>query len=136
MNKLWIGSLYYFLNVILHLGIFLVLFVVSAPDDVTTLGYIAELWLSPEGKALIILNASALIANLVFALGIIAVASRSKLVLVIMTLLAWLGLVLAYQAEALGLVAYAAGAMHLSYFSFNQFRIKNTLVDSNGQNMS
>ena len=136
MNKLWIGSVYYFLNVILHLGVFGILFVISAPDDVATLEYIADLWLSPEGKALIISNAGLLMANLIFALGIIFAASRSRIVLIIMTLIAWLGLVFAYRAETVGLVGYAAGAIHLSYFSFNQFRIKNDPVESKGQRVS
>jgi hypothetical protein len=136
MNKLWVGSIYYFLNVILHLGVFGITFVVSVPDDVTTLEYIADIWLSPEGKALIMLNASLLIANLVFALGIIFVAPRSRIVLIIMALLAWLGLVFAYHTETVGLVAYAAGAIHLSYFSFNQFRTKNDPVESKGQRVS
>ena len=125
MNKLWIGSLYYFLNVILHLGVFGVLFFISAPDHVTTLEYIAEFWLSPEGRALIILNSGLLIANLVFALSIIYVASRSSSVLIIMTFIAWMGLVFAYLYGSVGLVGYAAGAIHLSAFSFNKFKGKN-----------
>jgi hypothetical protein len=136
MNKLWVGSLYYFLNVILHMGVFGIIFVVSTPDDLTTRDYIAELWLSPEGKALIILNAGLLMANLIFALGILFLASRSNIVLIIMTLLAWLGLVFAYRAETVGLVAYAAGAMHLSYFSFNQTRTKKDPIESKGQRIS
>ena len=131
MNKLWVGAIYYCLNVILHIGVFGILFVLSASDDVTTLEYIAEVWLSPEGKALIILNASLLIANLVFALCIIFVASHSNIVLIMMTLIAWLGLLFAYHAGTVGLVAYAAaGAIHLSYFSFNQFRTKNEPAES------
>jgi len=132
MNKLWVGSLYYCLNVILHLSVFGILFVVSVSDDVTTLEYIAEVWLSPEGKALIILNASLLIANLVFALSIIFIASRSDIVLIMMTLIAWLGLLFAYRPGTVGLVAYAAGAIHLSHFSFNQFRTKNEPAESKG----
>jgi hypothetical protein len=118
------------------MGVFGIIFVVSAPDDLTTRDYIIEFWLSPEGKSLIILNSSLLIANLVFALGIIFVASRSNIVLIIMTLLAWLGLVLAYRAETVGLVAYAAGAIHLSYISFNQPRTKKEPIESKGQRIS
>jgi hypothetical protein len=125
MNKLWIGSLYYGLNVILHLGAFGVLFFVSAPDHLTTLEYISEFWLSPEGRVLIILNSSLLIANLVFALSIIFLASRSSIVLIIMTFIAWIGLLFAYLYDAVGLVGYAAGAIHLSCFSFNKFKLKN-----------
>ena len=130
MNKHWVGSIYYFLNVVLYIGAFVILFFVSVPDHLTTLEYIAEVWLSQEGKALIILNASLLIANLVFALSIIFIASRSNIVLIIMTLIAWLGLLFAYRAGTVGLVAYAAGAIHLSYFSFNQFRTKNEPAES------
>ena len=125
MNKLWIGSLYYGLNVILHLGVLGVLLPVSAPDHLTTLQYISEFWLSPEGKVQIILNSSLLIANLVFALSIIFLASRSSIVLIIMTFIAWMGLVFAYHYGTVGLVGYAAGVIHLSCFSFNKFKLKN-----------
>jgi hypothetical protein len=124
MTKLWIGSLYYFLNVVLHMGVLGVLFFVSAPDQLTRLEYISEFWFSPEGRMLIILNSSLLIANLVFALSIIYVASRSSRVLIIMTFIAWMGLILAYLYGAVGLVGYAAGAIHLSGFSFNKFKTK------------
>lgn len=124
MNKLWVGSLYYCLNVMLHMGVLGALFLVSAPDHLTTLDYISELWLSPEGRGLIILNSSLLIVNLVFALSIIFIASRSSIVLIIMTLIAWTGLILAYLYGTVGLVGYAAGAIHLSGFSFNKFKTK------------
>jgi hypothetical protein len=124
MTKLWIGSLYYFLNVVLHMGVLGVLFFVSAPDQLTRLEYISEFWFSPEGRMLIILNSSLLIANLVFALSIIYVASRSSRVLIIMTFIAWMGLILAYLYGTVGLVGYAAGAIHLSGFSFNKFKTK------------
>lgn len=124
MNKLWIGSLYYFLNVVLHLGIFGVLFVVSAPDHLTTLDYIVEFWLAPEGRETIIFNSALLITNLVFALGIIFLAPRSSIILILMAVIAWLGLLFAYQGGLVGLLAYAAGAIHLSIFSYNQFKGK------------
>mgnify|MGYP000542249256 CR=1 FL=1 len=124
MNKLWVGSLYYFLNVILHLGVFGVLFFVSASDHLTILEYIAEFWQSPEGRETIIFNSALLIANLVFALGIIFLAPRSSIILIIMAVIAWLGLIFAYQAELVGLLAYAAGAIHLSIFSYNHFKGK------------
>ena len=124
MNKLRVASLYYFLNVILHLGVFGVLFFATAPAHLTTLEHITELWLSPEGRALIALNSSLVIINLVFALSIIFVASRSNSVLIVMALLAWIGLLFAYRAGAVGLVAYAAGAIHLSAFSYIKLRLK------------
>lgn len=122
MNKLWVGSIYYFLNVILHLIVFGVLLFVSSSENVTIIETIAGIWHSPEGRTLITINASLLIANVIFALSIIFVASRSDSGLIIMTLIAWFGLVLAYRAESVGLVGYAAGAMHLSYFSFNKIK--------------
>ena len=133
MNKLWVGSVYYCLNVILHIGAFGVLFLVSAPDNLTTLEYISEFWLYPGGTDLIIINSSLLIANLVFALSIIFVASRSSIVLIIMTLIAWMGLVFAYLSGAAGLIAYAAGAIHLSVFSFNKFKIKRLATEAKKQ---
>jgi hypothetical protein len=136
MNKLWVGSLYYFLNVILHVGVFWVLLHASASDQLTLLEQVFEFWNFPDGKALIISNAGLLMANLIFALGILFVASRSNIVLIIMTLIAWLGLLFAYRAGAVGLVAYAAGAMHLSYFSFNQLRTKNDPIESKSQRTS
>lgn len=122
MSKLWVGSLYYFLNVLLHIGVFGILFFVSAPFDAPTLSYITELWHSAEGRELIIFNTSLLIANLIFALSILFLAPHSKALLIIMAVIAWIGLVFAYLSETVGLVAYAAGAIHLTMVSF--YRLK------------
>jgi hypothetical protein len=127
MNKLWVGSLYYFLNVLLHLGIFGVLFFVSSPDNLKALDYFFEFWHSAEGREIIILNTSLLLANLFFALSIIFLAPRATIVLVTMAFIACTGLVLAYLNDLVGLLAYAAGAIHLSFFSFNKFKIENAV---------
>jgi len=124
MNKLWVGSIYYFLNVILHIGVFGVLFFVSVPDHFTTLDYIAELWHASAVRETIILNSSLLFANFIFALIIMLMTSRSILLLIIMTLIAWAGLCVAFILGTVGLMAYAAGAMHLTLISFNQFKDK------------
>lgn len=118
MNKLWVGSLYYFLNVILHTGIFFLLFVTTAPADITTVDYIAELWHTIEGKETITVNSAFLIINLFFALSILYLAPRSRTLLLTLTTLAWLALIFAFLMETVGLVAYAAGALHLSMVSF------------------
>jgi hypothetical protein len=125
MNNLRVSSLYYFLNVILHLGVCGVIFFATAPAHLTTLEHITDLWLSPGGRALIALNSSRVITNVVFALSIVFVASHSNSVLIVMALLAWMGLLFAYRAGAVGeLVAYAAGAIHLSAFSYIKLRLK------------
>lgn len=125
MIKVWIGSLYYFLNVILHLGVLTILFLVSVPEHLTILEYGTAFWQSEEGKELTLLNISLLVANLVFALSIFFLASRSYSILVMMTVVACLGLLGAYYIGTLGLVAYAAGAIHLTaccYFQSKQNR--------------
>lgn len=91
MTKVWIGSLYYFLNVLLHIGVLIILFFVSIPENVTILEHGAVFWQSAEGKELTLLNISLLVANLVFALSVFFLASRSYRVLVIMTVVACLG---------------------------------------------
>jgi len=122
MNKLWIGSIYYFLNVILHLGAFGVLFFVMPPEQATAVEFVSEYWLDPEGRALILLNSGLLIVNLAFALSILFIAPRFDRVLILMTIMAWLGLLLAFYVGTAGLVAYAGGAIHLAYFSYNKFK--------------
>jgi len=42
-----------------------------------------------------------------------------------MIFIAWMGLLFAYHYGTVGLVGYAAGAIHLSAFSFNKFKTKN-----------
>jgi hypothetical protein len=123
MNTLWVGAFYYFLNVILHTGIFGVLFFVSIPDNFTWLEYISEFWHSSEGREIILINSSLLMANLVFALSIIFIAPRSTLLLIIMTFIAWIGLLVAYFYGSVGLLAYAAGAIQLSFISFTKFKV-------------
>jgi len=125
MTKVWIGSLYYSLNVILHLGVLTILFLVSVPEHLTILDHSIAFWQSAEGKELTLLNISLLVANLVFALSVFFLASRSYRVLAMMTVVACLGLLGAYYIGTLGLVAYAAGAIHLTaccYFQGKQNR--------------
>lgn len=120
MNKLWVGSLYYFLNVILHIGVFWVLFFVATPESMTVMDYISGFWHSTEGREVIFLNSSLLLANLIFALSIMFLAPHSVIVLFVMTFIAWVGLLFAYFNGLVGLLAYAAGAIHLSFISFNK----------------
>ncbi len=125
MIKVWVGSLCYFLNVILHLGVLAILFLVSVPEHLTILDHSIAFWQSAEGMELTLLNINLLVANLVFALSIFFLASCSYRVLVIMTVVACLGLFGAYYIGTLGLVAYAAGAIHLTaccYFQGKQKR--------------
>ena len=70
MIKVWVGSLCYFLNVILHLGVLAILFLVSVPEHLTILDHSIAFWQSAEGKELTLLNINLLVANLVFALSI------------------------------------------------------------------
>ena len=125
MTKVWIGSLYYFLNVLLHIGVLIILFFVSIPENVTILEHGAVFWQSAEGKELTLLNISLLVANLVFALSTLLLAPRSYSILVRMAVIAWLILLGAYYAGTIGLVAYAAAAIHLTaccYFQGKQNR--------------
>ena len=125
MIKVWVGSLCYFLNVILHLGVLAILFLVSVPEHLTILDHSIAFWQSAEGKELTLLNISLLVANLVFALSTLLLAPRSYSILVRMAVIAWLILLGAYYAGTIGLVAYAAAAIHLTaccYFQGKQNR--------------
>jgi hypothetical protein len=118
--------------VVSHVGVLAILFFASVPNDITTSDYISEFWHTPEGGNLIILNVGLLLANLIFALSIIYLASNSYTVLVVMTLIAWLGVLAAYYIEAVGLVAYTAGAIHLT--ASCQFQRRQNRVDMQQRN--
>lgn len=119
MNKLWVGSIYYFLNVLLHIGVLVILYVISADDSMTLLEYGTAFWQSEEGRELTVLNISLLSANLAFAITVIMVQTTIRNV-TLLALIAWIGLVLAYLYGTVGLVAYAAGAIHLTSVCYFQ----------------
>ena len=123
MNKPWIGAFFYFLNVMLSIGMFWILFTVAIPECFTTIEFISDSWSYPEGREVIIINSTLFIFNLIFALIIILLLSRSTLLAVAITLLAWASLLAVYFFGLSDIFTYAAGAVYLSIFTFKKLQV-------------
>jgi len=124
MNKSWVPSIIYFINVIFHIGVFGVLFAVALPDGFTFQEYVVDFWSYPEGKEVILMNTAFLIGNLIFAFIILMFVNNSLLSTRIFAFLAWSFVLLVYLFGATGVIfSYILGAINLTIFSVNKHKI-------------
>jgi len=118
MNKAWIGSLFYFLNVILYLASFVVVFAMAIPEEYTILENISAFWHYQEGRDAILINSILLVSNLLFAFAILILVQNSKTTAIVLTVISWAGVITAYFIGILSIFSYLGGAVYLSIFTY------------------
>ena len=122
MNNSLFQSAIYFMNVILHIGVFWVLFTVAIPEHLTIQEQIIDFWSHPEGKEVILLNLSFLVGNLIFAFTIISKFNKSLFSSILIVILSWTLALAIYSFGANGLLySYILGAIMLTYFAVGKY---------------
>jgi len=123
MNKPWIPSIIYFINVIFHIDVFGVLFTIAIPECFTILEHVVDFWGYPEGKDTILMNTTFLMGNLIFGFIILIFVNKSLLNSKVLTFLAWIFVLLVYFFGTTGLIfIYILGAINLTIFSVNKHK--------------
>ena len=127
MYKRFAQSAIYFLHVILHLGMFWVLFAVAIPNHLSIQEHIVELWSDPQGRHVVLINAAFLAGNLSFALAVFCFVDKSRLIAALFSMAAWALAAVAYQFGAAGAIYnYVLGAAVVTLFCIaNPKRKKN-----------